>query len=94
MLFLLIGWDTEDSREKRPGARPDHLAYWKDWDDAGKIVIAGPLTDFAGSMFLVEVDSEEEARTKMEADPYIAAGVFARVECHPFKAVLPTAKYG
>jgi uncharacterized protein YciI len=89
MLFVLIGWDTPDSKEKRPIARPDHLAHWTPWDEAGKIVIAGPLTDFAGSLFIVDCESEEEARKQMESDPYIAAGVFKKVECHPFKKVFP-----
>jgi uncharacterized protein YciI len=94
MLFVLIGWDAPDSRDKRPGARPAHVEYWKPWDAAGKIVIAGPMTDFAGSLFIVDCDSEQEARQKIENDPYIAAGVFTRVECHPFKGVFPTKTYG
>ncbi len=94
MHFVLIGWDAPGSREKRPAARPDHLAYWKPWDDAGRILLAGPMTDFAGSLFIVEADSEEEACRKIEADPYVKAGVFERTEVHPFKPVLPAKSWG
>lgn len=94
MLFVLIGWDTPDSREKRPSARADHLAHWKPLDEAGRILIAGPMTDFAGSLFIAEFDSEEDARGQIEADPYVRAGVFARTEVHPFRGVLPAEKWG
>ena len=93
MLFVVIGWDTTDSREKRPAARPHHLAYWKDWDDAGKVIIAGPMTDFAGSLFIVDVESQEIAQEKIANDPYVKMGVFARTEVHPFKGVLPARTY-
>lgn len=93
MLCVCIGWDGPDSKEKRPGARPDHVAYWTPWDEAGKIVIAGPMTDFAGSLFIVEVENLEEAQQKIENDPYVAAGVFARTEVHPFRGVFPTKTY-
>ncbi len=93
MLFVLIGWDAPGSKEKRPAAREDHLAYWKPWDEAGRIVIAGPMTDFAGSLFIVDVETEDEAREKIENDPYLAAGVFERTEAHPFKGVLPSIVY-
>ncbi len=94
MLFVIIGRDTPDSKEKRPGVRPEHLNHWQEWDAEGKVVIAGPLTDFAGSLFIVDVESEEVARAKIEADPYLLKGVFESYEIHPFKGVLPSAVYG
>jgi len=90
MLFVVIGWDAPDSRDKRPAARPAHLDHWSGWDRAGRILVAGPLTDFAGSLFIVEAETQEEVERKIAADPYLAAGVFARTEVHPFKKVLPT----
>jgi len=93
MLFVAIGWDAPGSPEKRPAVRPDHLAYWKDWDDAGRVLVAGPMTDFAGSLFIVEAATQGEVEAKIGADPYLKAGVFGRVEVHPFKAVLPMAKH-
>lgn len=93
MLFVIIGWDGPDSREKRPDARPHHLAHWKDWDEAGKVLIAGPMTDFAGSLFIVDVESQEVAEGKIADDPYLKRGIFQRTEVHPFKGVLPARTY-
>ncbi len=92
MLYVIIGWDAPDSKEKRPAARPAHLTHWNDWDRAGRILIAGPLTDLAGSLFIVDAESQEEVERKAAADPYAAAGVFQRIEVHPFRKVLPTAR--
>lgn len=94
MLFVVIGRDVPDSPEKRPAARPAHLAHWKPWDDAGRVVIAGPMTDFAGSLFIVEADTQAEVDAQAKADPYVAEGVFASVEVHAFKAVLPSSRHG
>jgi uncharacterized protein YciI len=89
MLFVLIGWDAGDSREKRPGLRPAHLEYWRPLDEAGRVVIAGRMTDFAGSLFIVEAESQAEVEALAAGDPYVVGGVFARTEVHPFKKVLP-----
>lgn len=91
--FVVIGWDAPDSREKRPGARPAHLDHWKDWVEAGRVTIAGPMTDFSGSLFLVEADDQGEVEAKAGADPYLKLGIFTRVEVHPFKATLPPGKW-
>ena len=90
MLYVIIGWDTLESRDRRPKARDAHLAHWGDWDRAGKIVLAGPMTDFAGSLFIVEADSQGEVEKKLAGDPYIKAGVYQRMEVHPFKKVFPS----
>jgi hypothetical protein len=91
MRYVVIGWDAPDSKERRPEARPDHLAHWKDWCENGKLVMAGPMTDFAGSLFIVESDSEEEVKAKIAADPFAVRGVFTRWEVHPWKKTLPNA---
>lgn len=93
MLFVFIGWDTPDSKEKRPGLRPAHLQHWRDWDDAGRVVVAGPMTDFAGSLFVVDAPDQSVVEAKAAADPYMLGGVFARTEVHPFKGVLPAKTY-
>jgi uncharacterized protein YciI len=42
-----------------------------------------------GSMFIVEANEIDEVRRFSEADPYRKAGLFARVELHPFRRVFP-----
>ncbi len=56
---------------------------------AGKVVLAGPLTDGAGSLIVIKADSLEEAKTFAADDPYVTQGVFARYEVHPFMQVYP-----
>lgn len=87
MLFVALGWDTPDSKEKRPLARAAHLAHWRAWDEAGRILLAGPMTDFAGSLFILEAETLDEVLAHIEADPYVREGVFQRTEAHPFKIV-------
>ena len=58
-------------------------------DRAGKVVLAGPLTDGAGSLIIIEADSLEEAQSFAANDPYVTEGIFARYEVHPFMQVYP-----
>ena len=44
---------------------------------------------FSGSLIVAEFDSLEAARAWADADPYVAAGVYAEVTVKPFKKVLP-----
>ncbi|MFN7137153.1 MAG: YciI family protein, partial [Thermomonas sp.] len=44
---------------------------------------------FSGSLVVAEFPSLEDARAWADADPYVAAGVYARVEVRPFRKVLP-----
>lgn len=93
-LFVAIGRDAPDSAEKRPHVRDRHLAYWQPRDAAGQVVLAGPMTDFSGSLFVVRAESLEEVLGWMRADPYFLEGVFESFEVHPFKGVLPQAQWG
>ena len=44
---------------------------------------------FSGSLIVAEFESLSAAKTWAEADPYVAAGVYANVVVKPFKQVLP-----
>ena len=67
--------------------------------DEGRLLLAGPCpaidaedpgpAGFSGSIVIAEFDSLEDARAWAEADPYVAAGVYARVDVRPFRKVLP-----
>ncbi|WP_024460366.1 YciI family protein [Marinimicrobium sp. LS-A18] len=99
MFYAIISEDVPNSLEKRKGARTDHLARLNALKDAGRLLLAGPhpATDsedpgaagFTGSLVVAEFASLEEARTWADADPYVSAGVYARVTVKPFKRVLP-----
>jgi len=60
---------------------PSHLAYQKTLEDAGTLVMAGPLSDESGDnmfgegMIIYRASSLEEARKLTEADPMHAQGI-------------------
>jgi uncharacterized protein YciI len=84
---------------QRVAARPGHLARLRALQDAGRLLLAGPCpaidaedpgpAGFSGSIVIAEFPSLAEARAWADEDPYIAAGVYQRVEVRPFCRVLP-----
>ena len=92
MWYLIHGFD-------RLAARPAHLDRLRLLLDAGRLCVAGPCpaidaedpgpAGFTGSLIIAEFDSLSDAQAWADADPYLAAGVYERVEVRPFKKVLP-----
>jgi uncharacterized protein YciI len=91
MLFVIIGHDARDAQEKRPIHRPAHLAHLEPLAQAGRVILAGPLTDGAGSLIVVDADSLAAVWELVGRDPYVVNGIFDRVEVHPFLQVFPHA---
>jgi hypothetical protein len=91
MLFVIIGHDARDAKEKRPLHRPAHLAHLEPFDRVGKVILAGPLTDGAGSLIVLEAESLGAVWELVGRDPYVVNGIFERVEVHPFTRVFPRA---
>ncbi|WP_305907921.1 YciI family protein [Methylomarinum sp. Ch1-1] len=99
MLYAILSEDVEKSLEKRQSARPAHLQRLQHLQDQGRLVLAGPHpsidsdnpgeTGFTGSLVVAEFNSLSEAQSWADADPYIEAGVYARVTVKPFKQVFP-----
>lgn len=99
MLYAIISEDISNSLEKRKLARPAHLARLQQLNDEGRLFVAGPHpaidnTDpgeagFTGSLVIAEFASLEQAQLWADADPYVAAGIYAKVVVKPFKKVLP-----
>jgi uncharacterized protein len=89
MKFVILGFDGPEGEARRKIHRPAHLAKMEPLDRQGRVVLAGPLTDKAGSLIVIEADSLEEAQKFAQEDPYTVNGVFERVEVHPFTQVFP-----
>jgi uncharacterized protein YciI len=99
MLYVIISEDVNNSLEKRNGSRPAHLKRIQDLVDKGRLIVAGPHpaidtedpgeAGFTGSLIVAEFSSLKAAQTWANADPYVLAGVYARVTVKPFKKVLP-----
>lgn len=99
MLYAINAEDTPDSLEKRLAARSAHLERLKALQQDGRLVLAGPCpaidspdpgpAGFSGSLIVAEFESLAAARAWAEADPYVTAGVYAKVIVKPFRKVFP-----
>jgi uncharacterized protein len=89
VIFVIIGHDGADGQEKRKVHRQAHLDRMAKLDQAGRVLLAGPLTDKSGSLIVIDMPSMDEARAFLESDPYVTEGVFAQYEIHPFMQVFP-----
>lgn len=99
MLYAIIAEDAEGSLDRRLETRSAHLQRVRDLQEQGRLVLAGPHpaidsedpgpAGFSGSLIVAEFESQNDARDWAQADPYVAAGVYARVTVKPFKKVLP-----
>lgn len=89
MKFVIIGYDGPDGEAKRKVHRAVHLLNLEQLDKQRRVVLAGPLADKTGSLFVLEFDSREDAEEFVRQDPYTIHGVFERVEIHPFTQVFP-----
>lgn len=99
MFYAIISEDRENSLQDRLAARPDHLKRLEQLQAEGRLLLAGPHpaidsedpgpAGFSGSLVVAEFESLETAQRWADDDPYIHAGVYARVTVKPFKKVLP-----
>ena len=99
MWYVIEGYDGEDVLSRRLASRPEHVARLTELRDAGRLLLAGPCpaidaedpgpAGFSGSLVVAEFESLEAARAWADADPYVAAGVYTRVDVRPFRKVLP-----
>ncbi|MEZ0233002.1 MAG: YciI family protein [Methylophilaceae bacterium] len=99
MWYAIVAEDTPDSLAKRLAARPEHLARLQAMQDAGRLLLAGPFpaidsidpgpAGFSGSLIVAEFNSLTEAESWANADPFVHAGVYAKVTVKPFRKTLP-----
>lgn len=99
MLFAIMATDATDSLPARIAARPAHLERLNALQSAGRLILAGPHpaiesadpgpAGFTGSLIVAEFASLADAQAWADADPYVAAGVYADVAIKPFKRVFP-----
>ena len=99
MFYAIVGQDVPDSLDRRLAARPAHVERLHALQEAGRLLLAGPFpaidsndpgaAGFTGSLIVAEFDSLAAAQAWAEADPYVAAGVYAGVSVKPFKKTLP-----
>lgn len=94
MLYALFCYDKPDSLPIRLENRPAHLAYLAGAGD--RVKLAGPLLspgdDGApiGSLVIIDAASDAAVRLFADNDPYVTAGLFEKVEIHPWKRAVGT----
>jgi len=99
MLYAILSTDVPDSSPLRASARAEHLARLGELLEEGRLVVAGPhpaidaedpgASGMSGSLVIAQFDSLEAARRWADADPFVAAGVYASVIVKPFKQAMP-----
>lgn len=99
MWYAIIAEDFPGTLDKRLEVRPRHLARLEQLKAEGRLLLAGPHpaidsenpgpAGFTGSLVIAEFESLPAAESWAKADPYLEAGVYARVQVKPFKKVLP-----
>jgi|SRR5690606_21722867 uncharacterized protein len=87
MLFAMIAKDKDGALDRRLAVRPIHLEYL---DSLGQqLRLAGALLDAdgnpEGSLVVVEAETFEAASELLNADPFVAEGVFASIEIKPWR---------
>lgn len=60
--------------EKSQTYRPEHLAFLEEQRNAGRLFANGRFVDGAGGLVVYIAQSEEEVKSWVEQDPYIASG--------------------
>ena len=95
MLYAIVGQDVPDSLAKRLSVRPAHVARLQVLQEQGRLILAGPFpavdandpaaAGFTGSLIVAEFVCLQDAEAWAQADPYVAAGVYAQVSVKPFR---------
>lgn len=99
MFYAIVGQDVPGSLDRRLAARPAHLQRLQALQQAGRLLLAGPFpaldsndpgaAGYSGSLIVAEFETLAAAQDWADADPYVAAGVYASVAVKPFRKVLP-----
>lgn len=99
MWYVIEGYDGEQVLAARMQARTAHLARLQTLLDQGRLLLAGPCpaidaedpgpAGFSGSVVIASFEDLAQAQAWADADPYVAAGVYTRVQVRPFRKVLP-----
>ncbi|MCL4136133.1 UNVERIFIED_CONTAM: hypothetical protein GTU68_038767 [Idotea baltica] len=99
MLYAIMSEDVPDSLALRLSVRTQHLARLTALQAEGRLIIAGPHpaidsndpgeAGFTGSLVIAEFADLSAAQSWANTDPYITAGVYAKVSIKPYKKVLP-----
>jgi len=99
MWYAIVTEDAPNSLEKRMAARAAHLARLQAMQDEARLLLAGPFPSidnedpgeagYSGSLIVAAFISLQDAIIWANADPFVTAGVYAKVTVKPFRKTLP-----
>jgi uncharacterized protein YciI len=74
--------------EEEKNIMGQHVTYWKEKMDQGKVIVFGPVFDPKGpyGLGVLEVENEEEVKNFIQHDP---ASKINKYEYFPMRAVVP-----
>jgi uncharacterized protein YciI len=80
-------WDWSRGMREQDGW-DEHAAYMDGIFDEGWLLLAGPLEGDRHTMWVVEAESEEEIRRRMQEDPWSKNGMLAPVSIERWDIVM------
>jgi uncharacterized protein YciI len=88
MLYVAVCTDKPDHTPLRLETRPAHLDYLGSLGEklrAAGALMSDDLKSVVGSMLILAVETEAEARQMVAGDPFSKVGLFASVEVKPWR---------
>ncbi|HKV96930.1 MAG TPA: YciI family protein [Gammaproteobacteria bacterium] len=99
MWYAILSEDVNGSLARRGPARSAHVQRLETLKQQGRLLVAGPHpaidapapgpAGYSGSLVIADFASLGEAQAWADTDPYVAAGVYAKVAVKPFLKTLP-----
>ena len=86
MKYVLLYESAPDARTKAAQHFPAHRARWKEFADAGALLMIGTFSDLSGAMAIFT--SREAAETFTQSDPFVTQGVVSRWEIREWNEAL------
>jgi len=89
--YVIIARDGNDANalERRMNARPNHFKGARILKDNNNLVLGGAILDdngkMAGSVMIVQFETEEAMRKWFNNEPYVTERVWQSIELKPFK---------
>lgn len=88
-LFVVLreagsSWVNGKSSREQP-YWDEHAEFMNRIIETGKILLGGPFSDGSGSMVIVKTETEQEARTIFEGDPWLLHNIHQREEVRPWQ---------
>ena len=91
MYFAIVCWDRPNVGELREQTHHRHLQYLK--EHAAKMHIGGPFENadggIVGTLLIINVANEAEARAFIDHEPFHQAGVFESMRLRRWRQMQP-----